>query len=145
MKTVETEAPHGLRQVKNITLSIPGGLLGFEDMKRYQLISAPEEDPLMWLEMIDRPHHGFLVVSPASVEPGYKPQISQPDLDALAINSPADLMLLNIVTLREDEAFANLKGPIVVNRRTNVARQCVPANVFEFSTEHPVRVLAAAA
>jgi flagellar assembly factor FliW len=145
MKTFETDPPHGLRQDKEITLSIPGGLLGFEDVKSYQLISAPEEDPLMWLEMIDRPNNGFLVVSPISVEPGYKPQISQQDLDALAISSPADLMLLNIVTLRAEEAFANLKGPIVINRRTWVARQCVPANSLDFSIEHPIHMLAAAA
>jgi flagellar assembly factor FliW len=145
MKTVETDEPHGLRQDKDVTLTIPGGLLGFEEVKRYRLIAVPEEEPLMWLEMIDRPNHGFLVASPAGVAPGYKPQISPQDLEALGIASPADMMLLNTITLRGESAFTNLKGPIVVNRSTLVARQCVPTNAFDFSIEHPIPTLAAAA
>ena len=145
MKTVDTFGPHGLRQDQSILISMPGGLLGFEDMKRFQLIMVPEEEPLMWLEMLDRPNHGFLAVSPATALPGYNPQISQQDREFLGIQNPSEMMLVNIVTLRNDEAFANLKGPIVINRRTLVARQCVPVNVLDFSLEHPVRALAVAA
>lgn len=145
MKMIETDAPHGLRQDKEITLSIPGGLLGFESVKRYRLISVPEEDPLMWLEMIDRPNQGFLVVAPETAVPGYKPHISQQDLDALGITRATDILLLNVVVLRDDVVFTNLKGPIVVNRRTLEARQCVPANVLDFSIEHPIQSLAVAA
>jgi flagellar assembly factor FliW len=145
MKTRQTGVPEGLRLDNNVTLSIPGGLLGFEDVKRYQLISVPEEQPLMWLEMLDRPHHGFLVVSPMGVLPAYSPQINQQDLDYLGIKVASEMLLLNVVTLRNGEAFANLKGPIVINQRTLVGKQCVPSNVFELSIEHPIRALAAAA
>ena len=124
---------------------MPGGLLGFEDMKRFQLIMVPEEAPLMWLEMLDRPNHGFLAVSSTAALPGYNPQFSQPDMEFLGVTGPSELMLINIVTLRNEEAFANLKGPIVINRRTLIARQCVPVNVLDYSLEHPVRALAAAA
>jgi flagellar assembly factor FliW len=145
MKTVEKEPPQGLRLDQNITISIPGGLLGFEAVKQYRLISVPEEQPLMWLEMQDRPNHGFLVVSPTQLLPEYSPQISPQDLDLLGINNASELLLLNIVTLRNDEAFTNLKGPIVINQRTLVGKQCVPSNVFEFSIEHPIRALPIAA
>ena len=120
-------------------------MLGFESVKRYQLITVPEEAPLMWLEMVERPNHGFLVVAPTQLLPAYNPQFTREDLDFLGIKHASEMMLLTIVTLRNDEAFTNLKGPIVVNRRTLVAKQCVPANVIEFSIEHPIHALAVAA
>lgn len=145
MKTGESEPPQGLRLDQNLTISIPGGLLGFEEVKRYRLVTVPEEKPLMWLEMLDRPNHGFLVISTTQALPGYSPQISQQDLDFLGVRTASEALLLNIVTIRNDEAFTNLKGPIVINGRTLVGKQCVPANVFEFSIEHPIRALAVAA
>lgn len=145
MKTVEKDVAQGSGLGKDITISIPGGLLGFEDVKCYHLISVPEEQPLMWLEMVDRPHHGFLVVSPTHALPNYSPQITQQDLDSLGIKNSSEMLLLNVVTLRNDAAFTNLKGPIVINQRTLVGKQCVPSNVFEFSIEHPICTLAVAA
>jgi flagellar assembly factor FliW len=145
MKTVEKDSSQRLRRDQNITISIPGGLFGFEEVKQYRLVTVPEEQPLMWLEMQDRPHHGFLVVSPPQVVPEYSPQISQPDLDFLGVKNASELLLLNIVMMRNGEAFANLKGPIVINQRTLVGKQCVPSNVFDFSIEHPIRALPIAA
>ena len=145
MKTMEQHAPQGLRQESEISVSIPAGLLGFEAFKRYRLIRVPEEEPLMWFEMTDRVNHGFLVVSVQEVLPNYRPLVSQQDLDFLDIRNPADMLLLCVVTMREGEAFANLKGPIVINRQTMVGKQCVPGNVLDLSIEHPVPVLAAAA
>ena len=145
MKTMEQRAPQGLRQKNEISVSMPAGLLGFEAFKRYCLIRVPEEEPLMWFEMADRVNHGFLVVSVEEILPNYRPLVSQQDLDFLGIGKPADMLLLCVVTLRDGVAFANLKGPIVINRRTMVGKQCVPGNVLDLSVEHPVPVLAAAA
>jgi flagellar assembly factor FliW len=50
--------------------------------------------------------------------------------------------VLNIVTLAQDgRATINLKGPIVINRKTLVARQVVPVNALHFNLHHPLPVV----
>lgn len=126
-------------------ISMPLGLLGFEHVKKYVLLSNPEEEPFFWLQMLDQSNQGFVVVSPVLVAPDYAPDISPPDVEFLGIKSPADAMLLNIVTIRGTETTVNLKGPIVVNRNTLVAKQCIPINVASFSLQQPITALPVAA
>ena len=48
-------------------------------------------------------------------------------------------MVYNIVTLRgAAPATVNLKGPIVINRHTNLARQVVLNNAADYSVRHPI-------
>ena len=48
-------------------------------------------------------------------------------------------MLLGIVTIHDDQrATVNLKGPIVVNRHTHVAKQVIIANAAAYSISHPL-------
>jgi flagellar assembly factor FliW len=145
MKTVETAAPERLQIKKENIISMPLGLLGFEQVKKYVLLVNPEEEPFMWLQMIDNANQGFVVATPATVAPDYAPDISQQDIEFLGIRSPADALILNIVTIRGNDATVNLKGPIVVNRNTFVAKQCIPVNVASFSLQHPVSAMPVAA
>ena len=120
-------------------LNLPLGLLGFEHIKQFQLISNLQELPFRWLQVVDDPSLAFLVVSPFEVLPTYAPNISTDDATHLGLERPEDAELLNIVTLRANgNSTVNLKGPIVLNRHTLVAKQIVPANVAEYSLRHPL-------
>src|SRR5262249_44036852 len=123
----------------------PLGLLGFERVKKYVLLNTPEEEPFLWLQMLDNPAQGFVVVVPSVVLPAYAPDIHQADIDFLGIKSPADAIVLNIVTVRGGQATVNLKGPIVLNRHTLVGKQCIPSNVAQFASQHPVNSMPVAA
>ena len=57
------------------------------------------------------------------------------------IQSPADALLLNIVTVRDGQATVNLKGPIVINRHTLIGKQCIPTNVANFALQHPMNAM----
>jgi flagellar assembly factor FliW len=124
---------------------MPVGLLGFEQVKKYVLLATPEEEPFMWLQMLDNPSQGFVVVPPVAVVPSYAPDIPQADVEALGIKSPDDAIILNIVTVRNGETTVNLKGPIVVNRNTLVAKQCIPTNVAAFALQQPISLVPVAA
>lgn len=145
MKTVELDAPQRLPVKPENIISIPLGLLGFEQVKKYVLLGAPEEEPFLWLQMLDNPNQGFVVVPPASVVPNYNPDIPQADVDALGIKNSADAIVLNIVTVRGNESTVNLKGPLVINRHTLVGKQCIPVNVTNFALQHPISSLPVAA
>lgn len=145
MKTVELDAPQRLPVKPENIISMPLGLLGFEHVKKYVLLGAPEEEPFLWLQMLDNVNQGFVVVSPATVVSNYTPDIPQADVDFLGIKTPADAIVLNIVTVRGTESTVNLKGPIVINRHTLVGKQCIPANVANFALQHPIAALPVAA
>lgn len=145
MKTVELDAPQRLPVKPENIISIPLGLLGFEQVKKYVLLGATEEEPFLWLQMLDNPNQGFVVVAPAAVVPHYTPDIGESDIQFLGIRAPADAIVLNIVTVRGGEATVNLKGPIIVNRHTLVAKQCIPTNVASFALQHPIAQMPAAA
>src|SRR5262249_5791353 len=98
MKTVETDEPQRLPVKKESIISMPLGLLGFEQVKKYVLLATPEEKPFLWLQMLDNANQGFLVVPPSAAVPNYAPDISQSDVEFLGIKAPADAIVLNIVT-----------------------------------------------
>jgi flagellar assembly factor FliW len=145
MKTVELDEPHKLPVNKENIISMPLGLLGFEQVKKYVLLITPEEEPFQWLQMLDQSNQGFVVVSPSVAGPDYAPDIAPADIEFLGIQSPADALVLNIVTVRNSQATVNLKGPIVINRHTLVGKQCIPTNVADFALQHPMTQMPIAA
>jgi flagellar assembly factor FliW len=145
MKTVEIAEQERLQVKQENIIQMPLGLLGFEHIKKFVLLANPEEAPFMWLQMLDNANQGFVVVPPSSVLPNYAPDISSQDVEFLGIRAAADALVLNIVTVRGGEATANLKGPIVVNRNTLVAKQCIPVNVANFSLQQPLAAIPVAA
>lgn len=128
-------------QPQNI-VRLPMGLLGFEQFKEYFLLADPAEDPFLWLQVPHNADLAFLVISPQPLLPDYKPKISPEDVAFLGLTSEADAALLSIVTMRgPNQATLNLKGPIILNRRTLVAKQVIPANAAEYSVRHPLPVV----
>ncbi len=125
----------------NCVIQMPFGLLGFEHCKAFSLVTNPTEEPFLWLQVLGDPKLAFLVISPFKVDPAYKPRISPEDSRYLKLENPDDTLIFNIVTVRSpEEATINLKGPIVMNRRTMLAKQVIPLNAPELSVAHPLPV-----
>ena len=120
---------------------LPMGLLGFEHLKDYQLVANPDEEPFCWLRVKEDTALAFVVINPFLVAPDYQPDLPQADVDFLGIEDPSDALLYNIVTLHEGgRATVNLKGPIVINRRTLTGKQVVVANSASYDVQHPLPV-----
>lgn len=119
---------------------LPHGIIGFGAFKRAELLYLPDHLPFLWMKLIGsaEPLH-FIVIEPGGIVPGYEPELFDQDAEGLDLASPAEAMILNIVTLRRPEpveATANLIGPIIVNRRTRVGRQIVISNYSRYSAHH---------
>ena len=99
----------------------------------------PAAAPFQWLQLQDDPSLAFLVVSPFLAVADYQPEISPADVGYLGMVAPTDALLLNIVTLRGNgRATLNLKGPILINRHTRLAKQVVLANAADYALQHPL-------
>lgn len=124
---------------KTLTVQLPLGLLGFERIKTYSLISKADQEPFRWLSVPDGDDLAFLVVPPCLVLPDYAPDLSDDDVDFLEIRNPNDAWVFNIVTLKSDGlATVNLKGPIVINRHTMIGKQVVLSQT-NYAIKHPIQ------
>jgi flagellar assembly factor FliW len=141
MKTADLIEPEVQTVSGENVIQIPDGLLGFEQVKKYVLLAQPQEEPFMWLRMIENVDKRFLVISPFVIMPDYQPDISTEDVRFLGLNGPNDALVICIVTLRSNRPpTANLKGPIVINRHTLLAKQVIPNNASRFNVNHPLPV-----
>jgi flagellar assembly factor FliW len=123
---------------KNVVV-LPYGLLGFERVKNYCLLAKPDQAPFLWFQMLQDPKHAFLVVPPGAAVPDYQPDLDDQDVEFLELDDPSDAFTLNIVTLRgAGQATINLKGPIVINRRTWIGKQVIPVNAAQYPVRHPL-------
>jgi flagellar assembly factor FliW len=122
-------------------IQLPLGLLGFERVKKYILLAKPGEEPFMWFQMIEDVKKAFLVIQPYHVVSNYQPDISEQDVEFLDLINPAEALVLNIVTLRRHmKGTANLRGPIIINRRTLIGKQVIPVNAAQYAIKHPLPV-----
>ncbi len=133
----ESTSPSAERS-EGAPLHFPGGLLGFESNKQFELISDDELKPFQWLKGLDA-DQSFLVIPPAFVVVNYSVEISDDDVALLGIQSPEDAQVICIATYHPNETVTvNLKGPIIFNQQTGKARQIVPLNAAELSLSHPM-------
>lgn len=122
-----------------VQVQLPLGLLGFERIKTYSLVTKPDQEPFLWLTVSEGEDLAFLVVPPNFVLPDYAPNLSDEDVDFLEIRNPSDALVLNIVTLKSDgSATVNLKGPVVINRHTMIGKQVVLSQ-SDYAIKHPIR------
>jgi flagellar assembly factor FliW len=136
---IEMESPVLL--ANNTPIELPYGLLGFENVKKFVLLTRPAEEPFMWLKMVGHSEQSFLVISPFGVLPTYRPDVSNDDVEFLGLKTPEDALVLNIVTLRsQGQPTMNLKGPVIINRHTLIGKQVIPNNAARYSLRHPLPV-----
>lgn len=142
---IEIEEPETTENIACCEVRMPAGLLGFEHIKHFLLIAKPDEAPFRWLQVKNNPSLAFIVIEPLYFLPDYRPDIPQTDVDFLGLTTPDNAAVYNIVTVQGPRrATVNLKGPVVVNRHTGVAKQVVIANASEYSVQHPLVVNRAA-
>jgi flagellar assembly factor FliW len=118
-------------------LSFPDGLLGFESYREFALIEETAESPFKWLQSVQEQSLAFIVIQPELFLDEYKPLIPEDELEEVGLHSPEDSLKFLIVTIpRENpqEMTANLQGPILINKKTRLARQFISRD-----DRHPVR------
>lgn len=140
MKVMPDILPTDLDSPSSNELILPHGIIGFGTFHRAELLYLPDHLPFLWMKLqCDTSHLHFIVIEPGGIIPGYEPELFDEDAEGLDLEGPSDAMILNIVTLLRQEpvdATVNLIGPIVVNRRTRIARQLVISNYSRYSAHH---------
>lgn len=111
--------------------SMPDGLFGFGSVGDFALISKDDEDvTLMWFQSVEHQVPCFVVFNPFEIIDGYDPAVEPSDLRALGCKSEDELEFVVIAVVPEDitKITVNLKSPIALNHKNNVARQVILSN-----------------
>lgn len=120
---------------KNI-ITFEEGILGFEDIKQY-LLYQEEESKVIWsLQAANADTPSFVVIDPFSIVENYCPVLSDEDLQYFGENDLVNLCFLCVAAIKPDltDSVANLKAPIVIDAKTNKAKQIIMND-----SEYPIR------
>lgn len=121
----------------NQILTLPQGLLGFEDYTKFALLEENSETPFFWLQSLNDPELAFIVIQPSSFLDNYQPLIPASELEEIGLQQIEQAAILLIITVPNEnlmEMTANLQGPIVLNPQTRTARQFISRD-----ESHPIR------
>jgi flagellar assembly factor FliW len=119
-------------------VTFPSGVPGFEECRRFVVLSAPDIAPMQCLHAVEGPATSFLVVDPRQVIPTYRAVLTQTDLMRLGATETTALLWVAIVSIDPSgAAYANLRAPIVINPERMLGYQVMPHNSL-YPLRHPL-------
>ncbi len=112
-----------VREDQEIKFTHP--IIGFPELVRYVLIDTG--GGIKWLQALDDPAVVFPMVDPFVVKPDYDVEIPTSDAEILGAKSVDELQLwcITVLSTEKTEVRANLRAPIVMNRKSGTAKQVV--------------------
>lgn len=119
-------------------INMPSGIIGFEDTKRYTLISPLGEDTFpMWFQAVDSSEPCFVVYDPWQIYPDYQFELDDETQKVLNTDDGDALRVLAVAIVPDDykKTTINLRCPIVINTKTNVAGQML---LEDYEFKYPV-------
>ena len=109
-------------------IAFPAGVPGFEECRRFVVLSSRELDPFQCLQSVEGPSASFLAVDPRRALPDYRCVISDVDRARLGEPDETSLVWFAVVTVLDDQTLVNLRAPVVVNPTRMLGYQLMPSN-----------------
>lgn len=116
------------------------GFLGFEDLKRFTIISLSGQEPFKWYQSIENPDIAFLIIDPLFFKPDYVVEVNPKDIGILGAKKPEDINLYVLVSIpkgKPELMSANLKGPVAINLENNQGAQLILSD-SSYDIDHSV-------
>lgn len=129
MLRIESKALGSCEIEERQRIRFPYGLFGFESHTEFALLDAHQR-PFYWLQSLRDVEISFLLINPYLFRSDYILEVPDSDVEELGSPEPEDILVFAIVTVPDDvrSMTANLQGPVVINRRDRVGRQCIHLN-----------------
>ena len=125
---------------ENLIITLPEGILGFEDFKRYIILDHfDKESPFKWLQSVEDPSLAFVITDPLLFVPDYKAKVSKEEVKGIELSDECKTIIIVIVNIKRDhsEITINLQGPIVINAEKKLAKQVVISE-SDYSVRHAI-------
>lgn len=105
-------------------------ILGFEQYRTYVVVETEDFEPFKWFQSIECPELAFVVVNPMLFFPDYVVEVNPKEIEELRVDDVDGIVTYAIVSIPADFTLmtANLQGPVLINTKTNLAKQLVLVN-----------------
>ena len=129
-------------------ISFADGLPGFEQQRRFVLLSGPSFEPFTILRGLGPDAPSFATIDPRTVVADYAPRLNPQDLARLNATAGDTLVWLAIVSLdASGVATANLGAPVVISAASLRGVQLIDINTaasedspaIQYRFDHPLR------
>jgi flagellar assembly factor FliW len=130
----------GVEFRENEVFTATTGLLGFEKLKEFLLLSSVEIEPFRCLQSIEDPQIAFTVLDPHYFLPEYRAELAAEEVADLEAKNVRELREFAIVTIpagKPERMTANLQAPIIVNFESRKLKQVVLATTH-YHTRHSI-------
>ena len=120
----------GIITIEEKIITMPFGMLGFSDEKRFVILQHKEDSPFFWYQSVDDPMLAFVIMSPFLFKPDYSVNLENV-LKEMSWNEEEKqnnlelYVVVNIPKGAPDKMTANLIGPILINNKIHQAVQMV--------------------
>jgi len=141
MAFVQTKYFGTLSYAADSEFDFPRGVPGFEDCRKFLMVTLPESAPLVFLQSLEDPALCFITIPIFSVDPNYRLSVSTEDLRQLSLSPERqprmgeEVLCLVVVSVQESGPTFNLLAPIVVNISNRTGVQAI-AQGIGYSHQH---------
>jgi len=110
-------------------IHFPNGLLGFESLKDYKLLSSETEKDLHWLQPVENEAIEFAVTLPQIYQINYEISLNDNEEQSLGIEENDEVIVLVTLSKKENpkpgESLlnANFMAPIIINASKQLGLQ----------------------
>ncbi|HWI16437.1 MAG TPA: flagellar assembly protein FliW [Vicinamibacterales bacterium] len=118
-------------------VTMPDGLPGFEQCRRFIVVTSETLQPFTCLQSLDEPRPSFLALDPRQIVPDYAASLGDGDRARLEASDGDALLWLAFVCVDSEQATVNLRAPVTINARTMRGIQVIPSD-STYSTNHPL-------
>jgi flagellar assembly factor FliW len=123
---------------EDLIITLPQGMIGFEDCHRFVVLNHDENSPFRWLQALDDGAVVFPVLEPGALSLRYAPTISDSDAQELELTPDTPKLVFVVATVPRGNPQGltiNLLGPVVINAETRVGKQVIVLDE-EYHTKH---------
>ena len=108
-------------------IKVPHGIMGFPECTEFCLVDPGDETLILWLQSLQNPEIAFPLLEPKIFKPEYSARLSAAELRELKLVNVNQSAVFSILTIPGDvtQMTANLKAPLVINIKEQIARQVV--------------------
>jgi flagellar assembly factor FliW len=106
-------------------ITLPDGLIGMSEMRRWLILDMGDELPMKWFQSLDRRDFGVPVMAPHFFADSYEPAPPLATRGKLGTRNDDDLVALVITTVHAGGTCitANLRAPLLIDTETRLGVQ----------------------
>jgi len=119
---------HGVIEAEQKDIvNFQNGIPGFLEEKSFIILKLDAESPFYILQSTETAELGFVIMNPFQFFTTYEFDLSDNDKAQLKMESEQDVAVYTIINVKDpfEQSTANLQAPIVLNTKSNEAKQII--------------------